>query len=268
MNASPALPGVHMFWHGPPLSRIERLSMSSFAANGHAVQLHVYDEPQNVPKGVTLRDAAEVLPRRELFVHAASGSFAVFADWFRYRLLHDRGGLWVDMDVVCLRPFDHAGEEIFAWQDQRTINNAVLGLPRGHVLAQWMAACCERPNRWLPYDSLKTRRRKLVRRLLGRGRSNSGWGETGPRGLTAAAEHFGCAARALPFWHFYPIQHLNWHTVFDTSLRDNPGIVAGSYAVHLWNEMARRQPGFDKNGRFPADSLFEQLCARYLTSDS
>lgn len=257
-----------MFWHGPPLSRIERLCMSSFVAHGHGVQLHVYEEPRDVPAGVTLHDAAAVLPRHELFAHAATGSFAVFADWFRYRLLYEHGGLWVDTDVVCLRPWSYTSEELFAWQDQRTINNAVLGLPRGHALAKWMAECSEHPFRPLPYDSLKTRRRKFTRRLLGRDRSTNRWGETGPQGLTAAANHLGCAARALPFWHFYPIHYLNWHTVFDGSLRDNPHIVAGSYGLHLWNEMARRQPGFDRDARFPAECLFELLCARYLTSDS
>ena len=62
-----------MFWHGPPLSRIERLCMSSFVANGHAVKLHVYDEPQRVPPGVTICDATAVLPRDQLFVHRSSG---------------------------------------------------------------------------------------------------------------------------------------------------------------------------------------------------
>jgi hypothetical protein len=32
--------------------------------------------------------------------------------------------------------------------------------------------------------------------------------------------------------------------------------------------MTRRAHGFDVNARFPADSLFEQLCARYLKTDS
>jgi len=151
-----------MFWHGPPLSRIERLCMSSFVAHGHAVQLHVYEEPKRVPAGVTIRDATAVLPREQLFVHRASGSLAVFADWFRYSLLAEHGGLWVDTDMVCLRPFDHAGPEIFGWQDQSTINNAVLGLPQNHALARWMVECCVHPNRALPYDSFRMRRRKLA----------------------------------------------------------------------------------------------------------
>ena len=258
-----------MFWHGPALSRLERLCMASFVAHGHAVLLHVYEAPVNVPKGVTLADAGKVLPRERLFKHAESGSFALFADGFRYRLLLEHGGLWVDTDVVCLQPFAFTSGEVFGWQDENIINNAVLGLPKGHRLAQWMNEVCERPDRVLPYDSLKMRRRKLMRRWLpGDARRTVTWGETGPNGLTAAARHLHCTGAALPFWHFYPIGYSNWHTVFDSSLRDNQGLIAASHGLHLWNEMARRSPGFDKNGRFPPDSLFERLCARYLTSDS
>lgn len=258
------LPDIHMFWHGPPLSRLEQLCMRSFVANGHRVSLHVYDPPANAPIGVTLADASEILPRERLFKHAKSGSFAVFADCFRYRLLLEHGGLWVDSDVVCLKPFDFATTEIYGWQDERAINNAVLGLPKGHRLAQWMNDVCEHPNRALPYDSMKMLRRKLVRRWLPNSRGRMVWGETGPNGLTAAARHLHCTGAALPFWYFYPVGYTNWHTVFDSSLRDNPGLIAASYGLHLWNEMARRSRGFDKNGRFPADSLFEQLCSRYL----
>lgn len=238
--------------------------MASFVANGHAVRLHVYDEPANVPHGVTLADASEVLPREHLFAHRQSGSFALFADWFRYRLLRDRGGLWVDTDVVCLKPLDYGGEEIYGWQDGQTLNNAVLGLPRGHRLAEWMASVCEHPNRFLPYDSSKTRRRKLQRMLLRQHRADAAWGETGPQGLTAAARHLDCTASALPFWHFYPIHYMNWQTVFDGTLPADAPLVAGSYALHLWNEMARQERGFDKNRRYSPDCLFERLCARYL----
>ena len=83
-----------------------------------------------------------------------------------------------------------------------------------------------------------------------------------------AVRHLGYESLALPFWHFYPIHYLNWLSIFDGSLRDNPSLIEASVGLHLWNEMTRRRPGFDKNARFPPDSLFEQLCARYLKSDS
>src|SRR5262245_49782027 len=93
------LPVIQMFWHGPPLSRMERLSIASFLQNGHAVDLHVYDEPAGVPAGVRLLDAARILPRSALFRHKRTQSLALFADWFRYRLLFEHGGIWVDSDV-------------------------------------------------------------------------------------------------------------------------------------------------------------------------
>jgi hypothetical protein len=260
---------IHMFWHGPPLTRIEKLCISSFVAHGHRVHLHVYEAPAGIPKGVRLVDAAETLPARSLFRHKGSGSLAPFADWFRYRLLAQQGGVWVDMDVVCLQPLTYGTTTLFGWMDGKTINNAVLGLPAGDPLAVWMAENCENPNRFLPYDNFRTRRRKLRRRLLqGNGRDNIKWGEYGPQGLTRAIEHMNYAHAALPFWHFYPIHYDNWHTVFDGTLPSNSSLISTSFALHLWNEMSRNAPGFNKNGPFPPHSLFETLCQRYLTIDS
>lgn len=258
-------PLVHMFWHGPRLSRLERLCISSFVANGHRLLLHTYEPPSGVPPGVTLVDAAETLPRARLFRDKRNGSVAAFADWFRFRLLYERGGIWADTDVVCLKPLSFGRAEVFAWEDMTTINVAVLGLPAGHELAAWMLECWDHPDRWLPYDSRRVRRRKLWRRLRpGDSRPYIQWGEFGPRGFTHAVRHFGYQQLAMPFWRFYPVHYQNWHTIFDDSLRENPALIQASHALHLWNEMTRRSPGFDKNAPFPPDSLFERLCARYL----
>lgn len=261
-GASPTLPVVSMFWHGAALSRLERLCLTSFLAHGHQVQLHAYQELAGVPAGVNVVDAAAVLPRAALESHLKLRPIALFADRFRYQLLWQLGGLWVDTDVVCLKPFAYAHREIFGWQDERAINNAVLGLPASHPLAEWMLRIAEQPYRFQPYDDFKTRRRKLMAQWLGM-TSKEQWGATGPQGFTQAARHLGHTDKALPFWHFYAVHYLNWRTVFDSSLADNPTLLNASYGLHLWNEMARRVPGFDKNARFPADSVFERLCSRY-----
>src|ERR1700733_10988532 len=143
------LPRVQMFWHGAPLSRIERLCMASFLAQGHLLDLYVYETPAGLPAGVRLMSSAEILPRALLFTHRRTGSLGSFSDWFRYRLLKERGGIWADTDVVCLAPLIYAQQEIFGWQDTRVINNAVLGLPAGHPLAVWLDGCCENPNQLL-----------------------------------------------------------------------------------------------------------------------
>jgi hypothetical protein len=260
---------MHMFWHGAALSRVERLAMSSFVAQGHPLSLHVYEEPAGVPRGVELADAGNILPVAQMFRHRKTGSYAMFADWFRFCVLLRLGGIWADTDCVCLQPLRYPTAEVFGWEDELQINTAIVGLPAGHELAAWMADCSARPNRILPYDSWRIIWRKLKRRMRpGSGRDRVKWGESGPPGFTAAARHLGYANLALPPWHFYPVHYRQWRIVFAGDQRGLLDQLSASRALHLWNEMMRREPGFDKNGRFPPDSLFEQLWARYLRSDT
>jgi hypothetical protein len=254
-----------MFWHGAPLSRIERLSMASFLANGHALDLYVYEEPPGVPCGVRLLEAQRVLPRTMMFRNRHTGSLAPFADWFRYRLLLERGGLWADSDVVCLRPLAFSTPLLFGWADEELVNNAVLGMPAGPPLAQWMSTVCENPNRIVPYDGLRMRLRKWRRRVLqGDRRERVRWGELGPKGLTRAARYLGYLRQARPERDFYPVRCEAWQLLFEDSTPSRSLSLDQSYCVHLWNEMTRRQRGFVRDGPFPPDSPFEQLCRRYL----
>lgn len=238
--------------------------MTSFVRNGHPVHLYVYDEPSGVPERVQLMDAAEILPRGAVFRHRRTQSLAPFADWFRYRLLFERGGIWADADLVCLRPFDYAHPIVFAWQDKDYINNAVLGLPARDPLARWMAACLERPNRMLPYDDMKARVRKVRRFLQGNRREDVRWGETGPHGLTAAARHLGYLDRALPQWHFYPVAYEEHRKLFEVPAHGAALSFGESRAVHFWNYVIGKGGVLDKNAHFAPDSPFEQLWARYM----
>ena len=97
----PRLP-VQSLWIGPRLSTMERLAVSSFLANGHDFLLYVYDEPEGVPAGATILDASRILPASRIFRYKESGSLAGFSNFFRYRMLLETGGWWVDMDTVCL----------------------------------------------------------------------------------------------------------------------------------------------------------------------
>jgi hypothetical protein len=255
---------VQMFWHGEPLSRMEALSMASFLKNGHAVDLYVYEEPASVPAGVRLMDAHQILSPDLIFRHRRTGSLAAFADWFRYQLLLERGGLWADTDVVCLQPFSFPDPVVFGWADQY-VNNAVLSLPAGHDLAVWMTELCRKPNRWMPFDGFAMRARKLKRSLLfGDRRDRLRWAELGPKGLTAVARYLGYLRKARPEYDLYPVRCGEWHLLFETSERARSIRLEGSYCVHLWHNMARQRPGFDKNASFPTDSIFEQLCQRFL----
>src|SRR5205823_1893528 len=53
---------IQGLWIGPQLSIMEQLSIASFLRNGHDYHLYIYNELPNVPKGVVIRDASEILP--------------------------------------------------------------------------------------------------------------------------------------------------------------------------------------------------------------
>ena len=82
-------PIINVLWIGQ-LSPLEQLCLKSFVAQGHSVHLYTYDRIDNVPQGVTLQDAAEILPPSNIFrnqLGKGKGSLAAFSDLFRYKLL-------------------------------------------------------------------------------------------------------------------------------------------------------------------------------------
>ena len=106
-----------MLWIGERLSNLERLSIASFLANGHAVHLYTYGDVDRVPPGVVRCDANKILPESAVFTYAGGfgkGSPSAFANGFRYKLLLERGGMYSDTDIVCLRPFAFAEEMPYA----------------------------------------------------------------------------------------------------------------------------------------------------------
>jgi hypothetical protein len=262
------LPVLQSLWIGPRLTTLERMALRSWRAQGHAVHLYVYREPANLPAGVTLRDAAEVIPEREVFTQSrraqrGAGGYSGFANWFRYELLHARGGWWVDTDVVCLRPLDFAGPCCAGWQDDAWINNAVIQAPAASALTGALVAIAREPHLGLPWDPgarrLRLRALQLLRR---RARGDLAFGQTGPAALTAAVRHFGLERYVQPRACFFPIAWQEWSLPFEPgpTARER---VRESHAVHLWNEMLRRKR-VDKDAVFPPESLFEEWKARFL----
>jgi hypothetical protein len=107
---------IHGLWIGKSLSSLEMLTLHSFTAKGHIFYLWVYESIENqLPKNVILKDANEIIPASGIFrrkyddpqFKIGKGSVgSPFSDLFRYKLLYEYGGWWVDMDVTCLKPFN------------------------------------------------------------------------------------------------------------------------------------------------------------------
>lgn len=247
-----SLPPVQMLWVEGPLSTLERLSIASFLANDHAVHLFTYGDVPNVPDGARVMNANDVLPdgpqRRVLQRGIGAGSWAFFSDLFRYRLLYDRGGLWCDTDIVCLRPLTFTLERPRFFATERTPQASGAG-----SLPVRVASCAmQAPAR----DPLLL---ECFERAAGVDGDAVPWGSAGPELLTRLINERQLAAELLAPDVFCPIDHWNFISLFQ-----GVQLIAGeAYAVHFWNELWRRN-FCDKNARYDPLSLYERLKARYL----
>jgi hypothetical protein len=113
------------------------------------VVLHAYEPPANTPQCVELQDAEAVLPRGDIDHLLRARRFATVADLFRYEMLAQSLGVWVDCDCYCLKPIQDE-DHIFGWEDESWINGAVLKLPADSAVLKnlWAGArfpeavCC------------------------------------------------------------------------------------------------------------------------------
>lgn len=139
---------VHGLWIGTKLSAVELLTLHSFVKNGYRFNLWIYEPLETkIPAEVTVRDASEIIPREKIFFYRHSsqfgigkGSVAGFSDIFRYKLLHDVGGWWVDMDVTSLKPFDVTSAYFFRQHHDLPLVGNVMKAPKGSLL---MLECYE-----------------------------------------------------------------------------------------------------------------------------
>ncbi len=233
---------IQGLWIGAELSVMEHLSIASFLSNGHQFHLFVYADVKNIPAGTVIRDGEEILPASAIFRYRDNGSYAGFSNFFRYELLWKYGGWWVDLDTICLRPFRFAddyviGSEPVAAGGSHPISG-VLKTPPQSPLMQYLTQECRVKNR----ETLR-------------------WGETGPKlvadGITRLSlEEYVQASDA-----FCPLGWYEWDQVLDPTAAVS--LEAPARAIHLWNEMWRRN-GKDKGAEYHPDCLYERLKAKYL----
>lgn len=225
---------------------MQELSIASFLRTGHDYHLFSYDTPENVPPGTTVRDARDILPPDSVFFYRdgfGKGSYSAFSNLFRYQLLFDHGGWWVDTDVICLKPLDDSGDYVLASEhnDDFTVNatTCVIRSPKGAPYLDYCVQVCREVNK-----------------------DNVRWGEIGPDLFDRAVQQFGLQRHMSPVAAFNPI---NWFAVGDL-LAPNFDLarVAGSYAVHLYHQMWKHE-GLDPEAA-PADSLYGWLRQRYQPS--
>ena len=228
-------PPLCTLWIGPALGAVERACLRSGLAQGHAVTLYCYDVPCGVPSGIDVRDAAAVMPADRIIRHR-TGSVALFSNMFRYALLKQGKGIWIDTDIYLLRPIPD-DDYVIGWQCRSWLNGAVLRIPDTAPLLDELQAMFDERSipPWLP-------RRALVaawcRRLM-TGRSDIAsmpWGTFGPAALTALCRRLNLLGLSSPPQIFYPAPYQQADWIFEPTDRTPDFVRPDTVAIRLWNE--------------------------------
>src|SRR6478609_9070563 len=231
---------VRCFWHGP-FSPYEALCLSSFVGAGIAVELFSEAPVPGLPAGVTRRDAREILDRNvAVYRHEFDGpSPSLHSNHFRYALLEQCGGWWIDTDVMLLAASLPAADIFVARQSDHELNGSAMRFPPQHPL---MKAARERTAEVL---------------------ENARWGDTGPRLLTELqpeyAPHLPIALREST----YAIGADEFEKFLLPAAREEvEKRTANSTFAHLWNEMWRKA-GVPKNIAPPKGSWLDRMFERH-----
>lgn len=206
---------IATFWDGS-LDRLRRLCLASQVAAGHRVTVYSFNPIEALPRGVSNADAATILPRNfaeKIRPSGKDGEWAwftriQFSDFFRMRLLAEQKGLWVDADLLLLKPlrFDPANP-YFGWEDRTQIGNSVLYLPAKDPIVTAFETLIGQ-NELIPaWLSPKHRLAFSLYRMTGKSSRLSDMRVSifGPPALTRLARAHGSLRYAVPKKSFYAV---------------------------------------------------------------
>ncbi|WP_405403447.1 hypothetical protein [Paracoccus sp. Ld10] len=256
-------------WIGGELGAMERASLNSMTRLGHAVTLYSYAPIADVPHGVRLGDASEILPADRILLYRdkRKPSPALHANLFRYAMLNLTDAAWVDLDIIAIRPIPRA-DYLMGFETSSSVNNAVLRLPHGSAtLTQLLSFTSE--SRGVPPHIQGARRLKYWIRTLGRGYpiESWAWGSTGPKALTMFLAQNAELHHARPVNAFYPIgvhDHDQFLEPGRWRLRD---VLDETICLHLWGSRIRKTLAERYDGQVPQGSLYAEILQTFTDVD-
>lgn len=236
---------INSMWIGDDLSNVEKLSINSFLKNGHDFHLYVYDDIKGIPDGVVVKDANSILDRSNIFKfksmlgregnEVGNEGFSGFADWFRYVLIHKKGGWWSDLDSICLKKFDIFRPYFFTTMNGKGswVTNGIFKTPKNSLVMLFCMKYCESVGK------------------------DAEWLKTGPSLLYKAYNYYNldCFGKTKEVFDVFKGGQILF--------QDKDLDLGEAYSVHMYNSHLEKA-GKNKNGTFPKNSFFEKMKRKYL----
>jgi hypothetical protein len=246
---------VQSLWVGNNLSELEILSIKSFQKLGHTFILYTYDKVKGIPKGTIVKDGNKIMQKKDLFKFKTS--LLPFSDIFRYKMLYEKGGYWVDLDMIALKPLRFRDSYVFS--SERTIQKGPyrnrtkteisnIGIlkapPKSDFYKELFDRCIEEEKKGVKENIqfMRTMREVLE--------------EYGFEKYVKPAKMF-CP---LDWWHtkdaFYPPCCKEKYDVAGYSV---DSVLKKAHCVHMWRSIMFKRHKIDLNDAFSENSMWERL---------
>ena len=133
--AAPVRRPVASLWIGDRLHYLNQMCLLSHVRQGHPTTLYCTDKVSNVPEGVIVRPASEIMDVDMEIVRQTSESF--LSNVFRYKMIQKTDAVWIDCDAYCHAPFPDEMTHIYAGHGFRgALNCGVVYIPQKGALIE------------------------------------------------------------------------------------------------------------------------------------
>lgn len=257
---------IAQLWIGGNLTYMEQLCAVSFRDAGHHVKMYTYGDVGNIPDGIEICDANEIMSMDHVIAHKRTGSPAPQADKWRYNMLAKTDDqIWADTDAYCVKKFTSHNGHFHGWESKHHINNGVVGLPAdSETLAGLIDFTSDEyaiPD-WFD-EGLKAemRAKKAAGDPVHVGEQS--WGVWGPQALTHFLHKTGEHKYAQPIEALFPISFKQRRLMLKPNLDLSHYITDNTQSIHFWGRRMRMRIIERENGEPNPDSLIGKLIKKH-----
>lgn len=245
--AAPQRRPVASLWIGERLQYLNQLCLLSHVQQGHPTTLYCTHEVTNVPEGVEVRKATEIMEIPMDVVEETSASF--LSNVFRYKMIQKTDAVWIDCDAFCHRPFPDEMENIFAGHGMRgALNCGVVKIPRKGELIERLIDYYDNLPDYPPWFS-KNQKKRLDRQSGDLPHAVKIYKAErtafGPQAFTYFAQQTGDYDRALTPDTLYPVPFQLNDIFYDPHGRVEGWFTDATLSVHLYTNGTK--PWWRKN---------------------
>jgi len=257
---------IAQLWIGGNLSYMEQLCAVSFRDAGHHVKMYTYGDVGNIPDGIEICDANEIMELGTVIAHKRTGSPAPQADKWRYNMLAKTDDqIWADTDAYCVKKFTTPNGHFHGWESDHHINNGVVGLPAdSDTLAGLIDFTSDEyaiPDWFKPELREEMAQKKAAGDPVHVGEQS--WGVWGPQALTHFLHKTGEHKYAMPIEALFPISFKQRRMMLKPNEDLSHRITDNTLSIHFWGRRMRMRIIERENGEPHPDSLIGKLLKKH-----